>query len=330
MSSAVLPPAAPPPVPFKSRRGWLIAFGVAEILFGCMIVLFMAFAIFAMRHVPANASAPAPDARAIALMAVFYVVIAFAFVIIGIGSIQARRWARMAMLVVGWVWLAFGFIATVGMVLLMPMIMANAQQQATTPMPASFERIFRVAMAVFMGLFFILLPLVFVLFYGSKNVRLTCENASGLSPTATKPVAVWVATAWFALGALGYVFVFLRPALPLVGVMLRGWSAVVAGVAMEALTIWLAWNLYRQRALAWKVAIGWLIFGCVSLGVTVVRFGFDGMYRVMGYSDAELAQILPFTKYGIGIGVVFAVGFLIFLLATRKHFLLDTALQQQV
>ena len=44
MSSAVLPPAAPPP--FKDRRGWLTAVGIAEILIGCLIVLFMCFAIF--------------------------------------------------------------------------------------------------------------------------------------------------------------------------------------------------------------------------------------------------------------------------------------------
>ena len=328
MSSAVLPPAAPPP--FKNRRGWLTAFGIAEILIGCVIVLFLGLAVFAMRQVPANASAPAPDARAIAMMAVFYVVLAFAFVIIGIGSIQARRWARVAMLIVGWTWLIIGIISTVALALLLPMIMSNAQQQATTPMPAGFDTIFRVVMMVFLGLFFILLPLVFVLFYSSKNVRLTCESASGAPSTRTKPVAVWVATIWFALGGVGYIFVFLRPVFPLMGVVLRGWSAVVTAIAIEIFHIWLSWNLYRQRALAWKVAIGWLIFGWISLLVTETRFGLEGMYRVMGYSDAEIALILRFAKYGLGIGAVGAVAFLIFLLATRKHFMPDTPSQAVV
>ena len=78
-------------------------------------------------------------------------------------------------------------------------------------------------------------------------------------------------------------------------------------------------------ALAWKVAIGWLIFGWVSMFATVARFGFYGMYRSMGYSDAELVQILPFTKAALGFGAVLAAAFLVFLIVKRKHFLLDTA-----
>jgi hypothetical protein len=327
MSSAVLPPAAPPPpAPFKDRRGWLTVFGIVEILIGCLIVLFMGFAVFAIRSVPQSASTPAPDSKALALMAVFYVIIALTFVIIGIGSIHARGWARMAMLIIGWIWLAIGFLMALMMIFLLPMILSNAQKQATTPMPQGFNTIMAVIIFVFVGSIFILLPLVFILFYSSKNVRMTCENASG-DTLPGKPMAVWIASGWFAFGALGYIFVFIRPALPLVGLMLRGWAAAVAGLLMEALTIWLAWNLYRQRELAWKVAISWLIFGWLSLFATTARYGLGGMYRSMGYSEAELAQILPFTKYGIWIGATFGAAFLLFLLLTRKHYLPDTTSQ---
>jgi len=99
---------------------------------------------------------------------------------------------------------------------------------------------------------------------------------------------------------------------------------------MEALTLWLAWNLYQQRALAWKVAVGWVVFGWLSVWATVARYGFAGMYRVMGYSEAELTPILPFVKYGIGFGALFAVAFLVFLLATRKHFMSVTAMPSAV
>ena len=326
MSSVVLPPAAPPP-PFKDRRGWLTAFGIAEILIGCLIIFFMAFAVFTMRTMPGNPSTPAPDARALIFMCVFYAVIALVFVAIGIGSIQARRWARMGMLIVGWIWLGIGIVTALAMIFLLPMILANAQKQAATPMPQGWSTIVAVFIFVVIGLMFILLPLVFILFYSRKNVKLTCEHSSGITVPG-KPVPVWIASGWFAFGAFGYIFIFVRPALPLLGLILKGWTAIAAGLLMEALTVWLAWNLYHQRPLAWKVAVGWLIFGWLSMLATTARYGFDAMYRDMGYTEAELAQMLPFAKYGIWFGAVFGAAFLIFLLLTRKHYRLESLPQQ--
>lgn len=315
MTSAVIPP--PPPPSFKNRRGWLIAFGIAEILIGCLLVLMIAFTVVTMRHVPPNPASPPPDARALAVMAAFYSVIALAFVIIGIGSIHARRWARVAMLIVAWIWLGIGVLTAIVMGFMLPTIMSNAEKQATAPMPAGANTI--VGVFVMIGLFFIVLPLIFVLFYSGKNVRLTCENAS---PDAAphKPVPVWIASGWFALGALGYLFILIKPGFPLLGLMLIGWQAIAAAAVMEVFMIWLAWNLYQQRRVAWNVAIAVLLFGWISTLITVARMGFLGMYRAMGYTEAELAQMLPFAKYGIIGGAVLGVGFLIFLVVTRKHF----------
>ena len=64
----------------------------------------------------------------------------------------------------------------------------------------------------------------------------------------------------------------------------------------------------------------WFTVGTYTKALTVARMGFLGMYEAMGYTETELAQILPFAKYGIIAGAVFGVAFLIFLLATRKHF----------
>src|SRR5690349_16073320 len=122
MSSVVLPPAAPPPAPFKNRRGWLMAFGIAEILIGCLVLMGIAFTILAWRHLPQNPAAPAPDPRALAIGAAFYAALAVVFVIIGIGSIQARRWARIAMVILGWAWLAIGVLTMVVMAVFLPMI----------------------------------------------------------------------------------------------------------------------------------------------------------------------------------------------------------------
>ncbi len=329
MSTVAPPPAElppPPPPPFKNRRGWLTAFGIFEILIGCLIVLFMAFTVFTLKTAPSNPNAPAPEPRAIAIMAVFYVVIAFVFVIIGIGSIHARRWARMAMLIIAWMWLGIGIITALVMAFVFPMIMSKAQKQAVTPMPEGANTIVAIVMFVFIGALFIVLPLIFILFYSSKNVRLTCENTSPAA-VPSKPVPVWIASGWFALGALGYIFVVMKPGFPLLGMMLTGWQAIAAAAVMEVFTVWLAWNLYQQRAVAWKAAVAFLLFGWVSTIATVLRMGFLGMYRAMGYTEVELTKIMPFVRYGLIGGAVFGAGFLIFLLLTRKYFADEPVMQ---
>ena len=309
---------APPPPAFKNRRGWLIAFGIAEILIGCLILLLMAATYFILRKVPATATAPPPDAGAMLIAGIIYGAIAVLFVVIGIGSIHARRWARLAMLIVSWAWLAMGVLTSIMLAFILPRIFA-AQPDASAPNVAAAQHLGEIVMFVTLGLFFIVLPLVFIFFYSGKNVKATCELAAPVTHPS-KPAVVLIASAWFAMGIFGYLFVFMRPALPWFGYVLHGWAAYTAAAAMEALTIWLAWNLYRQRELAWKITIAWLIIGWASMLITIARFGFLGMYGAMGYSEAELAPLATFTKVGLLFGCALGVLFLIFMLATRKYY----------
>jgi len=327
MADGALPVVAPPP--YKNRRGWLVAFGIFEILIGCVMLGMIALSVFAMRMASAAPAAPPPTipgvpppAVVMAIIAVFYGLLAVLFVTVGIGSVQAKRWARMAMLVISWCWLAMGVMGMAMMALIMPAILQNARQQASTPMPESMELTMRVGMLAVIGVFFILLPLVFVLFYSGKNVKATCENRSGGTPSGPRrPVVVIVVAVWYAMSAVSCVTVLLViPAFPLFGFVLMGWSARVAAIAVGGLCAWLAWNLYHQRALAWRVAIGWLVIGLVSMLVTQSRLGIVETYRRMGYSELEIGRMMPLASYGLYGGVIFGVAFLVFLIAIRRQF----------
>jgi hypothetical protein len=131
-------PVVPPP--YKNRRGWLVAFGIFEILIGCVMVGMIALSVFALRMASAAPAAPPPTvpgvpppAVVMAIIAVFYGLLAVLFVTVGIGSVQAKRWARMAMLVISWCWLAMGVMGMAMMALIMPAILQNARQQSSTP-----------------------------------------------------------------------------------------------------------------------------------------------------------------------------------------------------
>lgn len=307
------------PPPFKNQRGWLIAFGIAEILIGCLILLVMGIVAFSLHHLPANAKNP-PDPRAMAMGAVMYGVIALVFVSIGIGNVQARRWARIAMQIVSWAWLVMGVLATAVLAVVVPKVMSTTPEQSAVANTGGAQRMGEIFLFSFFGVFFIVLPLIFVLFYSGRNVKATCElGAQSTAPS--KPVPVLILSGWFALGAFGYLFIFVRPALPLLGLVVTGLPAFAAAAAMEAVTIWLAWNLYQQKPVAWKVAVGWLIFGWVSTLATIGRFGFAGMYRAMGYAELDIEKIESFTKFGVYSGFAVAVVFFVFLIATRKYYL---------
>lgn len=324
MSSAVLPPTLPPSPPFKNRRGWIIAFGVAEILIGCLVLLLMGLAAVGLRMARVTTQQPAMDTRFLVLALVFYGAIAAFFVAVGIGNTQVRRWARLVMLVISWAWLAMGVVVTAVMAFVLPMIMKSAQQNATQPMPQGFDTLFRVFMFSILGLFFIALPLMFVVFYSGKNVKATYETAAGaMAAPGTlprKPVSVLFAAGWFGFSVLGYLFVLVNPVFPLFGVVLRGWQAIVAVVILEAVAVWLSVNIYRQRLLAWKIAIPMVAFGWVSFLVTLARMGMGGMYRAMGYSEAQLTQFVPMMNYMLGFSAVLAVAFMVMLIVTRKHY----------
>ena len=309
------------PPPFKDRRSWLIVFGVFEILIGCLLLAMIALAVVGMRLSSKVPSAPPPNPGAIATMAAFYAALAVVFVTVGIGSIQARRWARIAMLIISWCWLAFGVLGTAMMALVMPMILENVKQQSQTPMPPGFEVGMRVAMLLFMGIFLVVLPLVFVVFYSGKNVKATFNAASSkIDGTPRKPVPVIIVVVWFALGAFTTLAVLQHPAFPFLGFIVVGWKAFLVTGLSSVISIWLAWNLYQQRRIAWQAAVAWIIFNWVSMLITLSRYGLLEMYRRMGYSEIELSRMVPFVTYAVYFGWALGIAFFVFLIMIRKYF----------
>src|SRR5258708_30551194 len=99
-----MPPAAPS---FKDRRGWLVAFGVVEILIACFFLLVLALMMIVIPAMPMPPGQPTLPRGMFALVGLlFYGPLAAIFLIVGIGSIRTRNWARIAMMVLSSLWLA--------------------------------------------------------------------------------------------------------------------------------------------------------------------------------------------------------------------------------
>jgi len=170
---------ATPPAPYPDRRGWLIAFGVVEILIAAVSLLVLALEVFAMlslnpENLPQHGSL-SPTA-ALAIGAVFYGLSAALFLTVGVGSIRRENWARITMLVVSGLWLGLGVLGT----LIVGLMLRKVQQQMIV-----LEGSYLPASALFgaVGFVMIVMPAVFLIFYSRNSVKAACYGRKHFSPT---------------------------------------------------------------------------------------------------------------------------------------------------
>jgi hypothetical protein len=152
---------------YPDCRGWIIAFGVVEILLGlgCLLLASTVGLIFLREGSMAQMLAQPPLA-AIVVAAGFYLLLAAFFFAGGIGSLRYKNWARILMVVASGIWLAFGALGVLMALILLPKI---TQTLPNAP-PGGQHFVFAIAisMEIFLG---ILLPLAFLIFYTRKSVR---------------------------------------------------------------------------------------------------------------------------------------------------------------
>jgi len=319
------------PSPYKSRRGWLIAFGVIEILMACAFLLLILLSVIAFLG-PAAARMPSSQISPRALMVLVgleYGLLAGVFITGGIGSIRCKNWARIFMLVVSGLWLGLGLLATLMMVFIVPTIM---RQQPGNLRPGA-QHATMVGMITVMTALMVLLPAIFLFFYSRKSVRATClaekgAQAAALVPGGTPapglPVPLAILGAWQALGVFSvFTTLFVRVAF-VFGVVLHGAAAFLVLLTLSILSGYAAWAIFRQKLIGWQIALFIAGFGTINMLVSYVRHpDLLQLFRETGYNDQTLRiyeqspQLL--SVFWVGLIVLMTV-YLVFLLYTRKFF----------
>src|SRR5437868_12457342 len=135
------------PLPYKNRRGWLISFGIVQILIACFFLLMTAIMAFGIGSMPkASPGSPALPTAMLYVVVLMYLGVAALFIVTGIGSIRAKNWARITILVMSWLWLVTGVFSVLISVLIVPAIMRQTQtimeqQPGYHPLPESYASI---------------------------------------------------------------------------------------------------------------------------------------------------------------------------------------------
>lgn len=319
-------PSLPLPLPpYKDRRGWLVAFGVAELLLGLLWLLMAIFSAIVLPSVPKPPGQESLAGGVIYFPIALYFIIAVFLIFVAIGSMRARNWARIAMLTASWLWLVIGVLSTLTITLVMPVILR--QQQAALPqdasMPAGFEHTVLVVSLIFVASAMIVMPLIFILFYSGRNVRATCLASTPSDRSSNRlPTPLVVAVIWLTFSCVaGIATSPWAPYAVFFGVVVKGISAKLIIAAYGLVSGYAAWGFYKRYLAGWRAGVGMHIFGLLS-GVISLRLDLFEVARENGLGPDP--RIMPFSSgwFTSIMVAAFAVnlGLLIFLVYTKRYF----------
>jgi uncharacterized membrane protein len=270
--------------------------------------------------------------RSLAASLLTYVLLAGVLITLGIGATQAKRWAWALNLILSWVWLITGVVITMSLIAVVPsgilagMRTAAAQNPNAPPVPAGFMAVIVTFMIVVAAVFLIVLPLVFLLFYRSKNVEETCKHRDPVERwTDRRPLPV-LALALLAASSAAYYLVigFATPLFPFFGRYLTGLPGTAAFLVFAAVDAYIAFAFFRLQVAGWWVALTALLVRVASSALTIRRGNLMEAYSRMGWSHQQLEALSMNPMFrGNAIlwwSMTFMVLYLGFLLWLKRYF----------
>jgi len=310
---------------FKDRKTGLVVFGILHIIFGGVCALMVPFMIFGMiaSGVLDNSAAARMRPTMMIPALLIYVLLAVWFICMGIGSIKARRWARALVLVSSWLWLICGISGLIFILLLMPDMYDRMGESGKVP--PEVARIMKYFMTVFMTVLYVIIPAVLVLFYGSKNVKATCQfRDSRVRWTDKCPLPVLALSLMFGFWAVSIPFsVFYGSVIPFFGFILSGMRGAAVVLLVMLLSGYVAWGTYRLSINAWWGAVLLVVGWAVSVGVTFSRVSILDLYEKMNFPEQQLDIMKQYSisqDYMVLFFGLWAVAFLGYLIYTRRYF----------
>jgi hypothetical protein len=311
---------------FKDRKAWLVVFGVLEILLGALCALMIPLMLVGMAASAAlgKGSAASVSARSMVPGLLFYVALAAWFITMGIGSIMARRWARALLLVSSWLWLLSGVLGLVFLIAFMPSMFAKMGAQGQLP-PLAVAIVKGVTIG-FMVVFYIIVPGVLVLFYGSRHTRMTCETRDAkLRWTDKCPLPVLALSLMAGLGAVSIPLMGVYGwIVPLFGTILTGGFGAAIALVSAILLGYVAWGAYGLDVKAWWCAVLLVIVWGASTAITFSRVSVMELYEKMDLPSQQLEAMkqamLPQASWMVLFCVLWAAVALGYLLFTHRYF----------
>ncbi len=315
---------------YLDRSTGLLVFGILEIIGGGLALFAIPLMLLGL-VLSKKAGGSVPTSSLITLPFT-YGGLAAVLLTLGIGATQAKRWAWALNLIVSWVWLIVGTLMTAMLVFLLPSAMLAGMRQAATrssnPVPpaAGVMAVIITLMIVFFAVFLVVLPLVFLLFYRSKNVEMTCKRRDPVERWTDRiplPVLAYALLAGF--GAVYYLMIaFTTPLTPFFGRYLTGLPASLELIVFGLVDGFVCFCFFRRRILGWWVAVVSMCLRLLSVLLTIGHGNLLEAYSHIGWSQRQLEQLSrnPFFSGGgvLATMVAFTLAYLLFLIWLKRYF----------
>ena len=330
MNESNLPPIEPvAPPAYKDRSTGLIVFGILTVLLGGLCGLLVLLMLVTQTIAAKAPNAPPANPMGIMMVVSIYGGLAVALIWLGIGSIQKRRWARALLLIFSWSWLIMGIFITAIMPFFMAKVFANLPPDAKTGqpvLPPAANTVMIVGMVIFFGIFFVLVPAVWVFFYNSRHVKATCEARDPVprwTDACPLPVLGFVLWTWVAVPMMLLMPLTGMAVMPCFGMFIIGLPAGLFCVVVAAIWGWSGWWLYRLDARGWWLILVAMVLFVVSSLLTYAHHDLIEMYQLQGLPPAQIDQI---QKMGLLAGnrmnwmmALWSLPFLGYLLFIKKY-----------
>jgi len=270
------------------RSTRLLVCGILMVLAGGLCLLLVPLIVVAVQFSPEPV-----HTGSIWISAGFYGALGVLAVLLGIGSVRCRRWARDIILAGATFWLSVGvpaFFFTFWMVAkTMPATMSSAGAEMSSAVVTTII----LFTGVFYFLLFIVVPLVLVLLYRGEPVLQTCNRKSGSEGWTThltipQLVCVQICLVIF-LNSL-----FLPVFMPVVMVwdqILTGMPAIALLLVFAGLIGYATWGLYYQVAAAWWVGLISIILMTLNYGIAFYLGDFLEFYRELDFPEEQIRVI---------------------------------------
>lgn len=298
MTEPNLPPAetVPPPA-YKDRSTGLVVFGIMTLLLGCLCGLFVPLMLAGQMAAAKVPNAPPANTAAMLPGMAMYGALAVALIWLGIGSIQARRWARALLLIFSWSWLIMGVFMTAIMPFVMGKAMANLPADIKTgksALPPAAVTGMIIGMTIFFAVFFVLVPALWTFFYSSRHVKATCEARDPVTrwtDACPLPVLAFCLWTWLAVPMMLIMPLAANGVMPFFGGFISGLPGGLFCVVIAAIWGVAGWWLYRLEARGWWLILIAMVLFMVSALLTYAHHDIIEMYQLMGYPQAMIDQI---------------------------------------
>ncbi len=312
------------PQAFKDRSVGLVVFGAVVILIGLFCLLLVPLTLVAA-SVSGSAPGVGVDLRSAWSASMMNLLMAVAFVWLGVGSIRAHRWACEVLLSLSWIWLLTGISTLLVGVLLVPMLLRETGALAGLP-PTAAPLVLAVTFGL-IGAAFVVLPAIFVLFYRSPHVTATCRarhpepgRVDSCPRRLLTLTVVWILAAASVLLMPAYNFFF-----PLFGFVLTGSAGGVGWVLSLAACVALAAGSCKRASWAWWGGLAVTFLAAMSSVLVVLRHDVSEIVALMKLPEDQVSMV---AALGIPSGWPMAIisgvvwgSFFAYLLTLRGYFI---------